>query len=220
MNRKKAPRPEEYVQEALDELVELGCDEQVLRSLAISLVVLKPRTERRRLQRLLQEFNRMQRDLRRYSQVADSMDRINGHLILGTAAMRRAWGLDSPGSALFPIFTQQQEGILNMVKMREALPNEIRFCVEDINKRIRDLKRVFHLKGSGPGRDSLKFALIAYVRRSTGQPNYNLVSALLSAFEGDAPSAEFIPENLQVFEGRCRQRMQSAAMQSRASNRK
>jgi hypothetical protein len=207
----KVPRPEDEVQAALDKLVELGCEEHMLRSLALSLAWLKTKQfEKPRHEKLLQGFDRIETELRRFAQVADSMERINEHPFLGIALTRRESGLDSPGSALFPIPTPQEQGVLNKINMQKALPDQVRLFAEDANKRIQDLRKIFHFKGGGPSLDSVKFGLINYVRKCTGQPHYDLISPLMFALghENDVTWKEFMPENLQSFESRYRRRMQ------------
>jgi hypothetical protein len=218
MSRKKEQGPEKYVQEAIDELVEFGCDEQTLRSLAITLIWLKPQMERRPVAQTRRELDRIKKkDLPLLSRAAKALERVNAHSLLGTAMTRKAWGLDSPAFSMFPALTPQQEEIMESVKMREALPNQIRLSSGDVEKKVKDLKKIFHLKGHGPGRDSVKFALISYVRESTSQPHYELISKVLFALGGE--EKECMPENLQAFESRYRLRMQRSK-RSRVSDTK
>jgi hypothetical protein len=211
---KKKYGPDDELRDAIAELTEIGCEEAELRAFAVVLAMI-PTVEKQYVTKIRKELDRIKKkDLAQLSTAANAASRINPHRWLGPNGMRVNWQLDSPLHPMFSGFSPEQQTALEIVKIFERLPDLIRSYIHLVELQVREMRKVFNLKGSRPWRDKVKFGLIRCVEERTGRPNYERLSNFLEAFRiarggADIEEKEFTTEALQQFYSRYRQRMQT-----------
>jgi hypothetical protein len=206
MSLKNGEGDDEDLQAAIDCLIDYGCEEQALRRRIAALLNAQPKVDAACVRQLHRSFERLLKgEMARLSKTADGIDHIKSCFY---DIYVETWKSASvPGaSTLAP-----DETVLKVLDSLTELSKLIRSHNQTVEKRIKDLKKIFNLKGSGPVCDAMRFGLVEYVRNATGYPNYGLVSeALFGIAQAQGKRRRILKDEEQALErstNRYRQRL-------------